>query len=67
MPSKKIHEMVALEASYPCKLFKNTIVQSVYNEDLIYERHRHRYEFNNAYRKPIENVNEFLACHQAKD
>ena len=35
---------------YPCKLKAGTLAHSAYGEDLIYERHRHRYEFNNAYR-----------------
>lgn len=38
---------------YPCKLGADTRVKSIYNSDLIYERHRHRYEFNNAFRKEI--------------
>ena len=36
--------------NYPCKLEKNTLAYQDYKEDLIYERHRHRYEFNNKYR-----------------
>lgn len=36
---------------YPCKMTKDTHGQAAYNEDLIYERHRHRYEFNNSYRE----------------
>ena len=36
---------------YPCKLAENSKVKSVYNQDIIYERHRHRYEFNNKYRQ----------------
>jgi CTP synthase len=35
---------------YTCKLQPNTIAHSLYQEEVIYERHRHRYEFNNAYR-----------------
>ena len=35
---------------YPCRLQANTIGQSLYNEEVVYERHRHRYEFNNSYR-----------------
>ena len=35
---------------YPCRLQTNTIGQSLYNEEVVYERHRHRYEFNNSYR-----------------
>ena len=36
---------------YPCRLQKNSIAQSLYKEDVIYERHRHRYEFNNSYKQ----------------
>ena len=36
---------------YPCKLDENSISRKVYGEELIYERHRHRYEFNNTYRE----------------
>jgi CTP synthase len=36
--------------TYPCRLKTNTIAHSLYQEEVIYERHRHRYEFNNAYR-----------------
>ncbi|MBD2121385.1 CTP synthase [Trichocoleus sp. FACHB-262] len=35
---------------YPCRIAPNTIAFSLYGEEVIYERHRHRYEFNNAYR-----------------
>ena len=34
----------------PCRILPNTLAASVYGEEVIYERHRHRYEFNNAYR-----------------
>lgn len=36
--------------SYPCKLLPNTLSFEAYKDELIYERHRHRYEFNNEYR-----------------
>lgn len=36
---------------YPCKLEDGTISRRVYADELIYERHRHRYEFNNSYRE----------------
>lgn len=39
---------------YPCKLKKGTKAYEAYGEELIYERHRHRYEFNNHYRDVIE-------------
>tara|TARA_Y100001968_G_scaffold142203_1_gene129982 strand:+ start:509 stop:2176 length:1668 start_codon:yes stop_codon:yes gene_type:complete len=35
---------------YPCRLKSNTNGQLLYNEEVVYERHRHRYEFNNSYR-----------------
>ncbi len=35
---------------YPCKIKTGTLAHAAYGETLIYERHRHRYEFNNAYR-----------------
>ncbi|HEX3026132.1 MAG TPA: CTP synthase [Clostridia bacterium] len=36
---------------YPCKISENTILRNIYNDELIYERHRHRFEFNNQYRE----------------
>jgi CTP synthase len=35
---------------YPCRLLPNTLAFKLYQEEVVYERHRHRYEFNNAYR-----------------
>lgn len=35
---------------YPCRLTPNTLAFRLYQQEVIYERHRHRYEFNNAYR-----------------
>ncbi|HEY9735188.1 MAG TPA: CTP synthase [Trichocoleus sp.] len=35
---------------YPCRLKPDTLASRLYNDEVIYERHRHRYEFNNAYR-----------------
>ena len=37
--------------SYPCSLQKDSLAKSLYNKDMINERHRHRYEFNNIYRQ----------------
>ena len=39
---------------YPCKLTKGSKAHEIYGEDLIYERHRHRWEFNNTYRTQLE-------------
>ena len=36
--------------SYPCKIAPDTTMARCYGSELIHERHRHRYEFNNAYR-----------------
>ena len=38
---------------YACKLTKDSNAHEAYNDEVIYERHRHRYEFNNEYRKVI--------------
>jgi CTP synthase len=35
---------------YPCRIQSGTLADQLYGETVIYERHRHRYEFNNAYR-----------------
>ena len=40
--------------AYPCRLVPDTLAYKAYGEDDISERHRHRYEFNNQMRKPLE-------------
>ncbi len=40
--------------AYPAKLLPGTIVQRAYGQEVVYERHRHRYELNNKYRRPLE-------------
>lgn len=40
--------------AYPCKIAKNSKLYECYKEDLVYERHRHRYEFNNKYLEIFE-------------
>lgn len=37
--------------AYPCRIKKNTLAHRAYAKILVNERHRHRYEFNNKYRK----------------
>ena len=37
--------------SYPCVLIPGTKIHGIYKKDLINERHRHRFEFNNKYKK----------------
>ncbi|HAR62241.1 MAG: CTP synthase [Candidatus Margulisiibacteriota bacterium] len=39
---------------YACKVKDKTILRTAYQSEVIYERHRHRYEFNNHYRKVFE-------------
>lgn len=41
---------------YPCKLKEETRAYEAYHDEVIYERHRHRYEFNNQYRQEMENA-----------
>ncbi|HEX9063030.1 MAG TPA: CTP synthase, partial [Clostridia bacterium] len=36
---------------YPCKINENSKVFEIYNDELVYERHRHRYEFNNEFKE----------------
>ncbi|TGL59440.1 CTP synthase [Leptospira sarikeiensis] len=40
--------------SYPCKIKKNTLAFNEYKQELIYERHRHRFEFTNKYKPKFE-------------
>ena len=40
---------------YPCKIIKGTVMEKCYRTDQISERHRHRYEFSNAYREMLTN------------
>ncbi len=41
---------------YPCRLEPGTKAASAYGEPVVYERHRHRFEFNNRYRDALEEV-----------
>jgi CTP synthase len=40
--------------AYPCKIKEGTLAREAYKKDLISERHRHRYEYNNKYREELE-------------
>lgn len=42
--------------AYPCRLMEGTLAFKAYGRKLISERHRHRYEFNNAYQETLEKV-----------
>ena len=39
---------------YPCKLVPGTRAHQAYGEQVVYERHRHRFEFNNEYREVLQ-------------
>ncbi|OCA81084.1 CTP synthase [Pradoshia sp. D12] len=39
---------------YPCKIVPGTKTFEAYQDEVVYERHRHRYEFNNHYREDME-------------
>jgi len=39
---------------YPCEIVPDTMVREAYGQDEIKERHRHRYEINNLYRRQLE-------------
>lgn len=41
--------------AYPCKLTDGTLAHKLYGQDLIFERHRHRYEINNEFVKKLAN------------
>lgn len=42
--------------SYPCALLQGTKAHDAYQQDVVLERHRHRYEVNNSYRDALEQV-----------
>ncbi len=42
--------------AYPCKLVPGTLAHQAYGVDLVHERHRHRWEFNNQYRDVLGNA-----------
>jgi CTP synthase len=61
--------------AYPCKLTRGSLLQRLYKEygnglfkrhDVVQERHRHRYEFNNAYREKMEKAG-LVVCGQSPD
>lgn len=67
---KKIKQMGGTMrlGAYPCVLRKDTISFRAYKKEKIYERHRHRYEFNNKYRDIFEkNGMVFAGIYPEKD
>ena len=39
--------------AYPCQMAKGTLAHRIYGEEIVHERHRHRYEVNNDYREKL--------------
>ncbi|MDR2938921.1 MAG: CTP synthase, partial [Clostridiales bacterium] len=39
--------------AYPCTLSEGTLANNIYGQNIVYERHRHRYEVNNEYRDKL--------------
>ena len=50
----KSYEGTMRLGAFPCKLKKGSLVREIYEDDVIFERHRHRYELNNKYRDLLE-------------
>lgn len=42
--------------AYPCKLAQGTRARQIYGDEIIYERHRHRYEVSNVYRRTLQDA-----------
>lgn len=56
---------------YPCRLKSGSLAHKAYGRELVHERHRHRYELNNKYRKALEKaglrvVGEYPRLHLAE-
>jgi CTP synthase len=56
MPEQNLEQMGGTMrlGKYPCIIAENTLMQKAYAKETIFERHRHRYEFNNEFRKDFE-------------
>ena len=53
--------------NYPCNIKKNTLAYRIYSNSLIYERHRHRYEFNNSFIEKFEKNGMIISGINKKD
>jgi len=47
---------------YPCRLLPNTLAFKLYQEEVVYERHRHRYEINNTYVDRLQQAGLLIAA-----
>lgn len=53
--------------SQECRISDGTLTYSAYGSSQAYERHRHRYEFNNTYKKKLEDAGLIFAAHSAEN
>jgi len=53
--------------NYPCSIKKNTLAYKIYSKSVINERHRHRYEFNNAFIEKFEKNGMIISGINKKD
>ncbi len=53
--------------TYPCNIKKNTLAYKIYSKNIIFERHRHRYEFNNKYIPLFEKAGMRISGFNKKD
>ena len=51
----------------PCRLVPDSLARLTYGKEVITERHRHRYEFNNRYRQPLQAAGLALSGHSLDD
>jgi len=51
----------------PCRLAPDSLARATYGKDVVTERHRHRYEFNNRYREPLRAAGLALSGHSLDD
>jgi CTP synthase len=54
MKENNNHSKDGRNGLFPCNTLSHTKAREIYQEKTIYERHRHRYEFNNTYREDFE-------------
>ena len=47
--------------TYPCKLLKSSKTYKLYGQEIIEERHRHRYEYNNDFREKMQQAGLVIA------
>lgn len=65
MIEKKIGGTMRL-GNYECELLEKSLTQKIYDTNMIKERHRHRYEFNNYYKKNLEDNNMIISGKHVK-